>query len=127
MSNRMWGGRFASGPDAIMEEINASIGFDQRLLQRGRGLVAVFGLQGAGAGDDRGDVLVISHRGKRRRKRGPTQQPAYAGRHSSGLDDDFAQPFFGEEELHGFELTKQFFETAIIEKLSRPTAACGRC
>ena len=31
MSNAMWGGRFASGPDAIMEEINASIGFDQRL------------------------------------------------------------------------------------------------
>ena len=31
MSNRMWGGRFASGPDAIMEEINASIGFDKRL------------------------------------------------------------------------------------------------
>ena len=31
MSNKMWGGRFASGPDAIMEEINASIGFDYRL------------------------------------------------------------------------------------------------
>ena len=31
MSNRMWGGRFASGPDAIMEEINASIDFDKRL------------------------------------------------------------------------------------------------
>ncbi|MGU3495195.1 argininosuccinate lyase [Xanthobacteraceae bacterium A53D] len=31
MSNKMWGGRFATGPDAIMEEINASIGFDQRL------------------------------------------------------------------------------------------------
>ena len=31
MSNRMWGGRFASGPSEIMEEINASIGFDQRL------------------------------------------------------------------------------------------------
>ena len=31
MSNQMWGGRFASGPDAIMEEINASIGFDYRL------------------------------------------------------------------------------------------------
>ena len=30
MSNKMWGGRFASGPDAIMEEINASIGFDYR-------------------------------------------------------------------------------------------------
>ncbi len=31
MSNKMWGGRFASGPDAIMEEINASIGFDRKL------------------------------------------------------------------------------------------------
>ena len=30
-SNAMWGGRFASGPDAIMEAINASISFDQRL------------------------------------------------------------------------------------------------
>ncbi|TMV88113.1 argininosuccinate lyase [Thioclava sp. BHET1] len=30
-SNAMWGGRFAAGPDAIMEAINASIGFDQRL------------------------------------------------------------------------------------------------
>ena len=30
-SNQMWGGRFASGPDALMEAINASIGFDQRL------------------------------------------------------------------------------------------------
>jgi argininosuccinate lyase len=27
----MWGGRFASGPDAIMTAINASISFDQRL------------------------------------------------------------------------------------------------
>jgi argininosuccinate lyase len=30
-SNQMWGGRFASGPDAIMEEINASIDFDRKL------------------------------------------------------------------------------------------------
>jgi argininosuccinate lyase len=30
MSNKMWGGRFETGPDAIMEEINASIGFDYR-------------------------------------------------------------------------------------------------
>jgi argininosuccinate lyase len=30
-ANQMWGGRFASGPDAIMTAINASIGFDQRL------------------------------------------------------------------------------------------------
>jgi len=34
MSNQMWGGRFASGPDAIMEEINASIGFDYRLARQ---------------------------------------------------------------------------------------------
>ncbi len=31
MSNKMWGGRFASGPSEIMEEINASIGFDKQL------------------------------------------------------------------------------------------------
>ncbi len=30
-SNQMWGGRFAAGPDAIMEAINASIGYDQRM------------------------------------------------------------------------------------------------
>ena len=30
-ANRMWGGRFASGPDRLMEKINASIGFDKRL------------------------------------------------------------------------------------------------
>ncbi|MEH6674385.1 MAG: argininosuccinate lyase [Sulfitobacter sp.] len=30
-SNKMWGGRFAAGPDAIMEAINASISFDQRM------------------------------------------------------------------------------------------------
>ena len=30
MSNKMWGGRFGESPDEIMEEINASIGFDKR-------------------------------------------------------------------------------------------------
>ena len=30
----MWGGRFESAPDAIMEEINASIGFDQALFRQ---------------------------------------------------------------------------------------------
>lgn len=30
-ANTMWGGRFASGPAAIMEEINASIGYDKKL------------------------------------------------------------------------------------------------
>jgi argininosuccinate lyase len=34
MTNKMWGGRFASGPDVIMEEINASIGFDFRLANQ---------------------------------------------------------------------------------------------
>ncbi len=33
-ANAMWGGRFADGPDAIMEAINASIGFDQRLARQ---------------------------------------------------------------------------------------------
>ncbi len=31
MTNKMWGGRFQSGPGEIMEKINASISFDQRL------------------------------------------------------------------------------------------------
>jgi argininosuccinate lyase len=34
MSNKMWGGRFAAGPDAIMEEINASIDFDRKLADQ---------------------------------------------------------------------------------------------
>ena len=33
-ANTMWGGRFAAGPDAIMEAINASIGFDQRMASQ---------------------------------------------------------------------------------------------
>jgi len=33
-SNAMWGGRFAAGPDAIMEAINASIGYDQRMARQ---------------------------------------------------------------------------------------------
>ena len=34
MTNKMWGGRFKSGPAEIMEEINASISFDQRLYKQ---------------------------------------------------------------------------------------------
>ena len=30
-SNSMWGGRFDTGPDAVMEAINASVAFDQRM------------------------------------------------------------------------------------------------
>ncbi|MBL4812661.1 MAG: argininosuccinate lyase [Rhodobacteraceae bacterium] len=33
-SNAMWGGRFAAGPDAIMEAINASISYDQRFARQ---------------------------------------------------------------------------------------------
>jgi len=40
-SNQMWGGRFASGPAAIMEAINASIGFDRKLYAQDiRGSIA---------------------------------------------------------------------------------------
>jgi len=34
MSNKMWGGRFAASPDAVMEEINASIDFDRHLFRQ---------------------------------------------------------------------------------------------
>jgi argininosuccinate lyase len=34
MSNKMWGGRFAAQPDAIMAEINASIDVDKRLYRQ---------------------------------------------------------------------------------------------
>ncbi len=33
-TNKLWGGRFASGPAAIMEAINASIDFDQRMYRQ---------------------------------------------------------------------------------------------
>src|SRR5205814_6324982 len=34
MSNKMWGGRFNDKPDAIMEEINASVDFDRHLYRQ---------------------------------------------------------------------------------------------
>src|ERR1700689_2214640 len=34
MSNKMWGGRFGSGPDPIMADINASIHFDRHLYRQ---------------------------------------------------------------------------------------------
>jgi argininosuccinate lyase len=34
MGNNMWGGRFSTSPDAIMEEINASIEFDRHLFRQ---------------------------------------------------------------------------------------------
>ncbi|HTW69901.1 MAG TPA: argininosuccinate lyase, partial [Acetobacteraceae bacterium] len=32
--NPTWGGRFADGPSLIMQEINASIGFDRKLWRQ---------------------------------------------------------------------------------------------
>ncbi|WP_043233153.1 argininosuccinate lyase [Bosea sp. LC85] len=61
MSNRMWGGRFATGPDAIMEEINASIDFDQRLWRQDiRGSLAHAAMLGETGILTREDVNVIS-------------------------------------------------------------------
>jgi len=34
MSNKMWGGRFGSEPDPVMEDINASIDFDRHLYRQ---------------------------------------------------------------------------------------------
>ena len=55
-SNAMWGGRFAAGPSAIMEEINASIGFDQRLyaedIRGSRAHAAMLAAQGIIDADD---------------------------------------------------------------------------
>ena len=61
MSNRMWGGRFATGPDTIMEEINASIGFDQKLWRQDiRGSLAHAAMLGKTGILDEVDVAAIS-------------------------------------------------------------------
>jgi len=52
----MWGGRFKSGPDAIMEEINASIDFDRALYRQdiaaSKAHAAMLAKQGIIAADD---------------------------------------------------------------------------
>lgn len=56
MSNQMWGGRFSSAPDALMEEINASIGFDYRFatqdIRGSKAHVAMLAARGVVSGDD---------------------------------------------------------------------------
>jgi argininosuccinate lyase len=56
MSNKMWGGRFETGPDAIMEEINASIDFDRHLYRQdiaaSKAHADMLGKQGIIAADD---------------------------------------------------------------------------
>ena len=56
----MWGGRFATGPDAIMEEINASIDFDKRLWRQDiRGSLAHAAMLGETGILTQDDVKVI--------------------------------------------------------------------
>src|SRR6186997_2500805 len=60
MSNKMWGGRFTSGPDAIMEEINASIDFDRHLYRQdiaaSKAHAAMLGKQGIITADDAASI-----------------------------------------------------------------------
>ncbi|MCC5984738.1 MAG: argininosuccinate lyase [Rhodobacteraceae bacterium] len=55
-ANAMWGGRFGRGPEAIMEAINASIGFDKRLAPQdiagSRAHAAMMAAQGIIAAED---------------------------------------------------------------------------
>ena len=59
-SNQMWGGRFASGPSAIMREINASIPFDKALWRQdiaaSKAHVAMLGAQGIVSAEDAGVI-----------------------------------------------------------------------
>src|SRR5580693_4758627 len=62
MSNKIWGGRFASGPAAIMEEINASIDFDRHLyrqdIRASKAHAAMLAKQGIIAAED---AVQIAH------------------------------------------------------------------
>jgi argininosuccinate lyase len=57
----MWGGRFAGGPAALMEEINASIDFDKRLAREdiagSRAHAAMLAAQGIISRDDSAAIL----------------------------------------------------------------------
>jgi argininosuccinate lyase len=56
----MWGGRFGGGPSALMREINASIGFDERFwredIAASRAHVAMLGAQGIVDAADAGAI-----------------------------------------------------------------------
>lgn len=58
--NKMWGGRFASGPDAIMEEINASIDFDRKLyiqdIEGSKAHAAMLATRGIISSDDASQI-----------------------------------------------------------------------
>jgi len=60
MSNKMWGGRFGSEPDAILEEINASIGVDRALyaqdIAASKAHAEMLAQQGILSGEDAGKI-----------------------------------------------------------------------
>jgi argininosuccinate lyase len=62
MSNKMWGGRFSSSPDAIMEAINASIDVDRHLYRQdiaaSKAHAAMLAEQGIIARDDAGQIAA---------------------------------------------------------------------
>jgi argininosuccinate lyase len=62
MNTRMWGGRFSEGPDAVMEEINASIGFDRKLfrqdIEASKAHAAMLGATGIIAADDAEKIMA---------------------------------------------------------------------
>ncbi|MEM8842899.1 MAG: lyase family protein, partial [Pseudomonadota bacterium] len=59
-ANTMWGGRFAAGPAAVMEAINASIGFDQRFADEdiagSRAHAAMLAKQGIISAEDAAEI-----------------------------------------------------------------------
>jgi argininosuccinate lyase len=60
MSNKMWGGRFTASPDAVMEEINASIDVDRHLYRQdiaaSKAHAAMLGKQGIITADDAAQI-----------------------------------------------------------------------
>ena len=61
MSNKMWGGRFEGGPDAIMEAINVSIDVDRHLyaqdIAASKAHAAMLSAQGIIAADDAKNIV----------------------------------------------------------------------
>jgi argininosuccinate lyase len=61
-ANKMWGGRFARSPAAIMQEINASIGFDKALapqdIRASKAHAAMLAAQGIIASDDASKIMA---------------------------------------------------------------------
>src|SRR5256712_744819 len=61
MSNKMWGGRFRTSPDAVMEDINASVDFDRHLFRQdiaaSQAHAAMLAKQGIITADDAAEII----------------------------------------------------------------------